>query len=318
MNAVEERIPLGKSGILVSRMGLGAWAWGDRWIWGYGKEYGEDDARQAFQSSLEAGINFIDTAEVYGQGRSEALVGMFLREASASADPLVIATKFTPFPWRLGKSSLRRALRGSLARLGLERIDLYQVHMPLPPIPLETWADGMAEAVQAGLVRAVGVSNYNENQVRRTFLALSKRGVPLASNQIEYHLLDRRCENSGVMETCAELGVTVIAYSPLAQGVLTGKYTPANPPSGMRAQRYGRAYLEKIQPLLSNIRRICREHPGVTPSQVALNWTICKGTLPIPGAKNASQAAENAGALGWWLSPAEMAELDQVSQEVAG
>lgn len=313
MNQPDEWVFLGKSGIKVSPVGLGAWAWGDRLYWSYGRGYSDQEVRAAFDISLQAGINWIDTAEAYGSGQSERLLGRFVSE---SQTPVWVATKFMPFPWRLTKGALRRALQRSLDRLGLPRVDLYQIHWPFPPIPVETWADALADVVQDGLVQAVGVSNYNEDQMRRANAVLAKRGVPLASNQVSYSLLDRKVEQNGLMKACQELNISLIAYSPIAQGVLTGKYTPDRPLPGVRGRRYPRSLLERVQPLLRRMREIGQEHGGKTPSQVALNWVISKGGLPIPGAKNARQAEENAGALGWRLSQDEAADLDLLSEQV--
>lgn len=310
-------VPLGKTELQVTSLGIGAWAWGDRTFWGFERDFSLEDIQAAFQVCLEAGINFFDTAELYAQGRSETLLGEYTRTLVPPVSaPLVIATKFLPLPWRLTKNSLLRALRGSLRRLGMEKVDLYQIHAPVPPIPIETWADALADAVQAGLVSAVGVSNFNEDHLRRAHLALTKRGVPLASNQIEYHLLNRKAEFSGLLAACRELEVSVIAYSPLAQGVLSGKYTAEKPPQGVRSRIYGSSYLEKVAPLLNVIRRISRDREGATPAQVAINWTICQGTIPIPGVKNARQAQENTRAASWRLNEAELAELDQASRKV--
>lgn len=316
MTDVNAKVTLGKTDIQIAPLGLGAWAWGDRLVWGYGRGgYTDQDIRLAFDSSIEMGVDFIDTAEVYGSGRSERLLGQFLAETRQKLDhPLVVATKFFPYPWRLSRKSLLRALKGSLRRLGLEKVDLYQIHWPWPPIPVETWAEALAEAVQAGLTRAVGVSNYTEEQMRRTYEVLAKRGIPLASNQVQYHLLNRKVEFNGLLKTCQDLGITLIAYSPIAKGILTGKYTPENPPPGVRGRMYTRSQLQALQPLIQSMRKIGEEHGGKTPSQVALNWLICKGAVPIPGAKNVRQASENAGALGWRLSEAEVAYLDEISQ----
>lgn len=313
MSRQKESIPLGKTDIRITSLGIGAWAWGDRFVWSYGRGYGDEDIKAAFFTSLEAGITFFDTAEVYGLGRSERFIGNFLPEAKK---PVVVATKFFPLPWRLSRGSLLRALRNSLQRLKLDKVDLYQVHMPYPPIPIETWAAALAEAVQIGLARAVGVSNYNEEQMRRAYTALAKRGVPLASNQVVYNLINRKIEFNGLLKTCEELGITLIAYSPLAQGVLTGKYTPDKPLPGIRGQRYSRSLLERVQPLIRLMHEIGNDHEGKTPAQVALNWVICKGAVPIPGAKNARQAQENVGAIGWRLSEAEVAALDETSVEL--
>jgi len=216
----------------------------------------------------------------------------------------------------VGKSSLLNALRKSLRRLGLNQVDLYQVHWPFPPVSIETWASGLADAVEHGLTKAVGVSNYNLNQMRRAQATLVKRGVLLASNQVEYSLINRKIEFNGLLSCCQELGITLLAYSPLAQGLLTGKYTSKTPPPGIRGRRYSRRVLENIQPLIRLLQDIGRNHEGKTTAQVAINWLICKGVVPIPGAKNAKQAIENAGAIGWKLSNEEVERLDQASRDI--
>jgi aryl-alcohol dehydrogenase-like predicted oxidoreductase len=306
----EERIQLGQSELLISPIGTGAWSWGDWFFWGFGRQYQEGDVAGAFTTSLQGGINFFDTAESYGRGRSEIFLGQFIQ---SSAQPVVVATKFIPYPWRLWKGQLIQALKASLKRLNMPSVDLYQVHWPFPPIPVETWAEGLADAVEMGLARTVGVSNYNEEQMRRAFSTLAWRGVHLASNQVEFNLLKRKVELNGLLKACQDLGVALIAYSPLAQGGLTGKYTPDNPPPGMRGRRFSRQYLEGMQPLLRQMQEIGEAHDGKTPAQVAINWCICKGAVPIPGAKTARQAGENAGSLGWRLDDEEVAELDTTS-----
>lgn len=292
-------------------MGVGAWSWGDRLMWGYGRGYGGSDVHEAFDLSLASGINFFDTAEVYGYGRSEKFIGEFLRARPGTE--IVIATKFFPLPWRVLKGSLVDALRASLRRLYVARVDLYQTHWQFPPRSLETWMDGMAQAAQMGLTRAVGVSNYSAKQTRRAHARLARYGIPLASNQIEYSLLKRDPEHNGLMETCRELGVSVIAYSPLKLGMLTGKYAPSSPPSGVRGRQFPHAYLAAIQPLIAALRDIGEKHGEKTPAQVALNWVMCRGAIPIPGAKNARQARENVGALGWRLTDDQVGTLNEIS-----
>jgi aryl-alcohol dehydrogenase-like predicted oxidoreductase len=174
----------------------------------------------------------------------------------------------------------------------------------------------MAEAYQNGLVSAVGVSNYDRSQTQRAFDTLTRLGVNLASNQLEYHLLDRTIEKNGLLAQCKDLGVAVIAYSPLAQGALTGKYTGDNPPQGMRSGHYNRKYLAQIQPLIAQLKKIGAAHAGKTPAQISLNWVMRKGAIPIPGAKNIDQAEMNAGALGWALSDEEVQQLDETSDRV--
>ena len=292
--------------------GLGAWQWGDRLIWQYGQTHGDEDCRAAFEVSLEAGIRFVDTAEVYGSGRSERLLGQFLKETD---QPVLIATKYFPYPWRLRKKSLLKALRGSLERIGVESVDLYQIHQPYSLLPIENLMEAMAEAVKEGLTRTAGVSNYNQTQMLRAYSALARKDVPLAANQVTYSLLNREVEKNGLLARCKELGVRLIAYSPIEKGLLTGKYTVENPPPGVRGQRYG-GLLPKIGPLLKLMTEIGQEHGGKSKTQVALNWCICKGALPIPGAKNAKQAEENAGALGWRLTEEEVTKLDEASDSV--
>lgn len=294
-----------------AEMGLGAWAWGDRAVWNYGRGYTDADIESAFRASLAAGINLVDTAEVYGNGRSEHILGKLIQ---AAGTPVLVATKFMPFPWRMSRRSLANALRRSLRRLELERIDLYQIHWPFPPMPIEFWAEQLAEAVKSGKTRAVGISNYNKNQMQRTYTVLAKYDIPLASNQVEYHLLNRRIEKDGLMERCNELGVRIIAYSPLAKGLLTGKYSPENPPPSLRGNT-SKKYLQDLQVLIGLMKEIGQGHDGKSPAQVALNWTICKGTLPIPGAKTEAQARENAGALGWRLTGEEVKALDEASDK---
>ncbi len=313
-------IPLGNTDLRVTPLGLGIWQWGDTMMWGYGKGYGDADLRPVFDATLAAGVNFIDTAEMYGRGRSESLLGQFMRETPAARDQIVLATKFAPMPWRLSPGRLLRALRESLNRLGLSQVDLYQIHFPYSPVSIETWMDALADAVEAGLTRAVGVSNFSPSQTIRAHAALMRHGIPLASNQVEYSLLDRTPETSGLTRVCRDLGVTIIAYSPIAKGVLSGKYTPDNIPPGVRRHKYDRNFLAKAQPVIDQLREIGQAHDvansAKTSSQVALNWLICKGAVPIPGAKNLQQAQENFGALGWRLTDEEVARLDGVSEKV--
>ncbi len=316
MSTLLDIIPLGKTDLRITPLGLGIWQWGDTMTWEYGKGYGEADLRQVYEATLAAGINFIDTAEMYGRGRSERLVGQFMAETPAARAQVVLATKFAPLPWRLSPGRLLHALRESLNRLGLPRVDLYQIHFPYSPVSVEMWMEALADAVEAGLTRAVGVSNFSPSQTMRAHAALARRGVPLASNQVEYSLLERTPETGGLAGVCRDLGVTIIAYSPIAKGALTGKYTPDHRPSGMRRRKYTRTYLARVQPLIDVLKEIGQAHGGKTPAQVSLNWLMCKGAVPIPGAKNLRQAQENFGALGWRLTDEEVTRLDEGSEKV--
>lgn len=307
------RLPLGKTGVNIPPMGIGAWSWGDTMFWGYGRGYDEADIREAYDCCMQSGINFFDTAEVYGLGQSEKMIGRLLH---ADSRPAVLATKFFPFPFRLTKGSVQRALSGSLRRLELPAVDLYQIHQPFSAIPDISLMRALADAVQAGRIRAAGVSNYDVNRTRRSADHLRDLGVPLASNQISYSLLNRTPEKTGLLALCRELGVTVIAYSPLAMGMLSGRYTAESPPPGFRANRYPREYLARLTPLLELMRTIGGAHGGRSPVQVALNWVIAKGAVPIPGVKNKCQAEDVLGALEWKLSGDEMAQLDAASDTV--
>ena len=292
------------------RFGVGTWQWGDRFLWGYGRSYTDQDLRDVFQVSVASGVTLFDTAEVYGQGRAERLLGTFIKEFRASVR---VATKCFPFPWRIGKGALHRALRRSLARLELPAVDVYMMHWPFPPVPVETWMDAMAEAVQGGLVRGVGVSNYSLDQMRRAQARLARYGISLACNQVKFNLLERQAQQTGLLQACRDLDVTVIAYSPLAQGVLTGKYGPTRPLPGLRRRWRNATFLARAEPVLNVVRRIALAR-AKTMGQVALNWIMAKGAVPIPGAKNARQATENAGALGWVLTSDEVRALDEAGR----
>jgi aryl-alcohol dehydrogenase-like predicted oxidoreductase len=293
-------------------MGLGAWQWGDRVVWQYGHGYGESQVHEAFQVSVNEGIRFIDTAELYGNGLSERLLGRFIKETD---QPVLIATKLVPWPWRFYKGAVTRALKGSLSRLNVESVDLYQVHFPLPLMSFDPIMDGLAECVKSGLTRTVGVSKFGPSRMVAAYSALARHNIPLASNQVSYSLLNRAIEKDGTLERCKELGIRLIAYSPVEKGLLAGKYSTENPPPGSRARTYIRM-LPKLPPLLKLITEIGQDHGGKSNAQVALNWVICKGALPIPGAKNGAQAQENAGALGWKLTDEQVARLDELSDRV--
>ena len=293
-------------------IGVGAWAWGDRFFWNYGGSFNDDDIEAAFRASLEAGVNFFDTAEVYGQGRSEQILGKLMKNTERS---VLVATKFFPYPWRLSKFSLRKALQNSLTRLQVDRVLLYQIHWPLFLLPIDSLMDAMTQEVKSNKTIAVGVSNFNHNQTQRAYNALARHQIKLTSNQVEYNLLNRQIEKNGLLARCQELGIRVIAYSPLAQGLLTGKYSPETPPPGVRGPRFA-SLIKGIKPLIDLMTEIGNSHGDKTPGQVAINWLLCKGTLPIPGAKNLKQVQQNNGSIGWRLSEDEVAALDKGSDEI--
>jgi aryl-alcohol dehydrogenase-like predicted oxidoreductase len=191
-------------------------------------------------------------------------------------------------------------------------VHLYQIHGPISLRSHRAMAAALAVPYRAGLVKAIGVSNYSEREMRALHGELAKLGIPLASNQIEYSLLRTMPETNGLLRACRELGVVVLAYSPLAQGRLTGKYSANTPPPGSR--QFSDYPMQEIEPVVAELRRVGERYGGKAPAQVALNWLICKGAVPIPGAKNAAQAEQNAGALSWRLSDDDVRALDRVSK----
>ena len=307
---------LGKNGPTVSGLGIGTWAWGDKLFWNYGNSYGVSEVKEAFRATIQDGITFFDTAEVYGLGESETLIGRFIKELGVNVD---IATKFGPVPWRFNGDAVKEALSASLNRLQLQQITLYQVHWPFTFfLSQETLMNALADEVHRGRIKTIGVSNYSAEEMRLAHQILAKRGIPLAVNQVQYSLLYRKIESNGIFAAAKELGVTILAYSPIAQGLLTGKYNLENfqPPEGPRRfdSRFSKSGLEKIAPVVNTLQQLGDKHQK-TPAQVALNWLIAQGNvIPIPGAKNASQASQNAGALGWSLSPDEVTQLEIVSR----
>ncbi|MBE9190204.1 aldo/keto reductase [Gloeocapsopsis crepidinum LEGE 06123] len=311
-----ETIRLGQDGPAVTPLCIGTWAWGDKLFWNYGSDYDVNQLREAFKAALEAGTTFFDTAEIYGFGQSEEFLAQFMQQTTQSVQ---IATKFGPFPWRFTGQSVSDALTDSLKRLQLQKVPLYQVHWPFTfLLSQETLMNTLADEVQRGRIEAIGVSNYSAEQMREAHELLARRGVRLAVNQVRYSLITRQIETNGILDTAKELGITVLAYSPLAQGLLTGKYSVDNSetPTGARRidPRFSQDGLRKIEPVLSLLRQIGAKRDR-TPAQVALNWLITQGNvIPIAGAKTAAQVKQNAGALGWKLSNDEFGQLDLVSR----
>jgi aryl-alcohol dehydrogenase-like predicted oxidoreductase len=316
MIQVEQR-QIGNSPVVVPPIGIGVWSWGDTGMWGYGTTHTREDISQAFTACLDLGFNFFDTAEIYGSGRSESILGDCVRQ---DGRPVIIASKFAPLPYRFSARALLDALDASLERLQMQSIDLYQVHFPYTLLKINALMDAMAQAVRQGKIRAVGVSNYNVAQMRQAHARLARYDIPLASNQVHYSLLHRHPEKNGVLDACRELNVALIAYSPLEQGLLTGKYRIANgqAPKPVGFRRYMPAFSmgrrRAMEPLLRVLESIGQAHEK-TIGQVALNWLISKDEhiIPIPGAKTRRQAEQNAGAAGWHLSKEELAQIEQAA-----
>jgi aryl-alcohol dehydrogenase-like predicted oxidoreductase len=306
---------LAGSDVTIPVLGVGTWAWGDRSTWGMGG-YDADltmaSIKGAWEASIDAGVTLFDTAEIYGGGESERIIGELRTHDQARAASVVLATKFMPSPWKLNvRTALLKSLRASLRRLGVPSVDLYQIHGPISLRSHAALADALAAAHDAGLVKAVGVSNYSVKETRSIAAELSKRDLRLATNQIEFSLLRRLPETGGLLAACAQLGVVPLAYSPIGQGRLTGKYSADSPPPGKR--NFSNHPMAVVDAVVAQLRTIGEKHGGKKPSQVALNWVIAKGAVPIPGAKSAAQAQENAGALGWQMDGDDMAALDEAA-----
>lgn len=310
--------PLGRTDLRVSRLGVGTMTWGNptglsRYTpakLAYGGAEGADQEVGAFDASMAADVTLFDTAAMYSNGASERRLGELAHGTQA-----LIATKFPP-GIRATAEDLPGALAASLARLDRTTIDLYQHHFPSRGVDIRTLMGFMAEAVEAGKVRAVGVSNYSAQQLRMAHAALAERGLPLASNQVQYSLLHRQPETDGVLDACRELGITLIAYQPLASGALTGKYLAGGRPRGLRPLMpnfHGKGK-QAVAPVVALLKEIGQRHEQDA-TQVAIRWLIEQdGVLPIPGAKNAAQAAVNARALIFTLSPDEVQALDSTTR----
>jgi aryl-alcohol dehydrogenase-like predicted oxidoreductase len=299
-------------------MGVGAMVWGDPKglarlhpaQTAYGGSQGVEEEKRAVELSIEAGVNLFDTAAMYSMGAAEHRLGELTRGRD-----VIIATKY-PSGFSFKVEDFPKELALTLSRLGRDWIDLYQHHYPNARLSISRLMDFVADAVDKGKIKAVGVSNYSVEQMREAHAALAKRGIPLASNQVEYSLLKRTPETNGVLDACRELGITLIAYSPLAGGLLTGKYTSQNRPGGIFRRilpQYNRQVLEKIQPVIELLKSIGDKY-SKTPSQVALRWLIENPlVLPIPGAKNGNQAMSNAEALKFSLTSEEVDAISQAT-----
>jgi aryl-alcohol dehydrogenase-like predicted oxidoreductase len=278
---------LGTTELQVSALGVGTNKW----------RHGRNDAAvfETYRTFQDGGISFFDTAEIYSFGRSERLLGDCMRRDGRRA---IVASKFMPFIARSSPRQLLSALDGSLARLGVTRVDLYMIHFPFPFADLNALADAMAEAVKADKARHVGVSNFSAEQMRRIADRLARSGISLAANEVQYSLLARAPESNGVLDACRELGASLIAYFPLARGRLA---KPLGDQSGGNS--------------VQNVIAAIAAARAVTPSQVALNWLLARDpcVIPIPGASRVENAKQNLGALGWELTELELAAIDAAS-----
>ncbi|MFC8923485.1 aldo/keto reductase [Cellulosimicrobium sp. NPDC057127] len=289
-----------------SVIGLGTWQFGSR-EWGYGDDFADRRAGDIVRRALELGVTFVDTAELYGFGRSERILGEALGERR---EDVVVATKL--FPVLPVAPVVEQRAVASADRLGVRRIDLYQVHQANPVVRDGPTMRGMAALRRTGLVDQVGVSNYSLERWQAAERAL---GAPVVSNQVEYSLV-RRAPEADLLPWARSRGRVVIAYSPLGQGVLSGRYTPDDRPRDTvrRANPlFAPENLERIAPLLDTLRQVADAH-GLTPSQAALAWVVARpGVLAIPGASSVEQLEKNVEAGTVRLADDEVAALDAAS-----
>ena len=315
---------LGTTDIEISPIGLGCWQFsGGTGLAGfYWKAIDQDVVNRIVAAAIEGGMNWFDTAEAYGKGRSEAALSTALQAAGVGQEA-IIATKW--FPILRFAGNIRKTFPDRLRHLAPYPVTLHQIHNPGSFSSIERQIDEMAALAGSGSIRAVGVSNFNATRMREAHEALERRGLRLASNQMRYSLLDRRIETNGVLEAAQELGVTIIAYSPLEQGILTGKFHESEEAraglSGPRKylSQFKSSGLERTTPLIDALRRVAERHDA-TPAQVALAWVTQRhGTsvVAIPGASSVKQAESNARAMSLRLAAEELEDLADTASRVA-
>lgn len=310
---------LGQTELRVTPVGLGVMQFaGTTGIWRFIFDDMERQEMHAIvRTALEAGINWFDTAEMYGRGRSEEGLASGLKQAGKEDQEIHIATKWMPL--LRTAANIRKTIDVRQRNLEPYTIDLYYVHNTTSFSSPEAEMNAMADLVEAGEIRTVGVSNFDAERMRRAHRALQERGIPLAANQMEYSLLNRKIETNGVLAAARDLGVTIVAYSPVARGLLTGKFhrdpqALQNTPIGRRM--YLQRKIEETRPLIEALEAIADTH-GVSTAQVALNWLVQiqgEAVVVIPGASSVSQAEEAGGVMDFKLTAAEIDRLDQLSQ----
>lgn len=297
-------------------MGCGTWAWGNRLLWGYTPDM-DTQLQTVFDHCVSRGVTLFDTGDSYGtgrlNGRSETLLGNFANAYSGpNADKICLATKLAAYPWRLTRGSMVKACEASAKRFG-RSVDIAQLHWSTAnyaPWQEGALLDGLADLYEQGQVKGIGLSNFGPRRLQKIYPRFRDRGVPITLLQVQYSLLSiYPVTGLGIKDICDELGIRLVAYSPLALGILTGKYRVGeNLPSGLRGFLF-RQLLPGVKPILDTVEAIAQSREK-TMSQIALNWCICKGFIPIPGAKTLEQAQQNTGALGWRLDEGEVTELD--------
>lgn len=311
---------LGQTNIEVSPIGLGMmqFAGGIGFLRFMFRKLSTKTMAQIVKVAIDGGINWFDTAEIYGNGYSEQYLAGALKAAGQDNTDVVVATKW--FPLFRTASNIKKTIDLRLKCLGGYNIDLYQVHFPYSFSSIREVMNQMADLAIKGKIRSIGISNYSAEKMRQAYEVLAERGLLLASNQVHYSLLNRKIEGNGVLETAKELGITIIAYSPLESGLLSGKFhndssSFSNAPLYRRARL--KSQLEKSRELIETLKEIALVH-SATPAQVALNWLINfhgESVVAIPGASAAKQSRDNAAAMNFVLSSAELNHIDQVSRQ---
>jgi aryl-alcohol dehydrogenase-like predicted oxidoreductase len=310
---------LGKTGIQVTPIGLGVMQFSGG-AGPFGSAFPlmtQQEKTAIIKAALAGGMNWFDTAELYGLGQSERNLSQGLQDLVIKPGEVVIATKWWPL-FRTA-SSIKHSIQKRLDALHPYPIDLYYVHQPFSFSSPEAEMEAMADLLAAGKIRSVGVSNFNAARMRRAHAALAKRGITLAANQVYYSLAHRQIESDGTLQTAKELGVSIVAYTPLEYGLLTGVYhqNPAllNKKPFFRRNSFQRR-LEATRPLVNALEEIATRY-NATAGQVALNWLINfhgEIVVTIPGATKVSQVEQSAGAMKFLLSSDELALLDQLSK----
>jgi aryl-alcohol dehydrogenase-like predicted oxidoreductase len=312
--------PLGRTGIRVTAIGLGCWQFSKQQnmaakFW----PFLEDDViNKVVSLSLEGGINWFDTAELYGNGASEMALSKALQKAGKKPGEVLIATKWWPL-FRFA-SNITRSIDERIRALDPYPIDLYQVHQPYGFSGAGREMAAMAGLFNQKLIRCIGVSNFSAQQMRNAWETLDKKGIPLATNQVLYNLLNRKIELNGVLDMARKLGITIIAYSPLAQGLVTGKFHDNRELiKNIGFRKYNSLFrsegLRKSLPVVRLVQELALKYQ-VTPAQVALNWLVQfqgETVVVIPGATREMHIKENTGSLSFRLSDEDMARLDRES-----
>jgi aryl-alcohol dehydrogenase-like predicted oxidoreductase len=316
---------LGRTDIEITPIGLGCMQFsGSGLVEGFYPAIDPGLVGSVVGKALDGGVNWFDTAEMYGRGRSERALTTALRARGVAPGDVVIATKWPPL--MRTASSIERTIAARLDALQGYPIDLHQIHTPygsLSPIPAQVRA--MARLREAGRIGSVGVSNFSARQMTKAAELLGSKGLTLASNQVQISLLHRNVERNGVLATARRLGVTLIAYSPLRMGILTGKFHD-NPDLIRPLPRFRRLLgdyrpkaLARTAPLVAELRAIGDAY-GATPAQVALNWlTSFYGdtVVAIPGASKPHHAEESAAAMHFTLTEKERDRIDDLSRTSA-